>query len=167
MNNPRVNDPNQRLLRRFLSRYNNLKKVRKRLEKRRLEIEMDFSLSPFSAIKQGDGSRPSSEPTIPPYILAVDGVLSEILRINNEASKSLIEIEHFLDLLDHDGLRYLALTLRYIDGWSEEQICEYIPCSARMYYYLISDGIDELLAFPEVKARIDNYAIEVAKISKK
>lgn len=167
MNSPRASDANQRLLRRYLSRYNNLKKVKKRLEERQHEIEMDFCLSPFHAIRQGDGGHGSGESSIPPYIIAVDNVLSEILRVKNESVNVLSEIVRILDLLDHDGLRYLVLTLRYIDGWSEEQICDYIPCASRTYYRLIEDGIDELLAMPTVRSLINRYAIEVTKIPRK
>lgn len=167
MNNPRASDANQRLLRRYLSRYNNLKKVKKRLEERQHEIEMDFCLSPFRAIRQDEGGRGTSEPSIPPYILALDEVLSDILKVKNESVGVLAEIVKILDLLDHDGLKYLVLTLRYIDGWSEEQICDYIPCASRTYYRLIEDGIDELLAMPEVRSLINRYAIEVTKIPRK
>lgn len=167
MNRPRVSDANQRLLRRYLSRYNNLKKVKKRLEERQHEIEMDFCLSPFHSVRQGDGGRGNAEPSIPPYIIAIEEVLSDILKVKNESVNVLAEIVKILDLLDHDGLKYLALTLRYIDGWSEEQICDYIPCASRTYYRLIEDGIEELLAIPEVRQLVNRYAIEVTKIPRK
>ena len=162
----RVSDANQRLLRRYLSRYNNLKKVKKRLEERQHEIEMDFRISPFTAIRQSEGGGFPGESKVPPYVLALDDILTELTKVKNEATYVLADILSILDLLDHDGLKYLALTLRYIDGWSEEQICEYIPCASRTYYRLIDDGIDELLNIPAVRSRMNLYAIEVTKIPK-
>lgn len=167
MNAPRTDDANQRLLRRFLSRYTNLKKVIKRLEERADEIKEDFNCSPFRAVKQGEGGHISGASTVPPYVLAINEVELEIMRTRSAAASALSEIVHVLDLLDQDSLKYIALTARYIDGWGEEQICDYIPCAPRTYYYLITDGIDELLAIPEVHALVCRYAIEVTKIPPK
>lgn len=167
MNAPRTDDTNQRLLRRFLSRYLNLKKVIKRLEGRAEEIQADFNCSPFRAVKQGEGGHTSGASTVPPYVLAIEEVSSEIMQARTAAANALSDIVHVLDLLDHDSMKYIALTARYIDGWGEEQICEFIPCAQRTYYYLITAGIDELLAIPEVHSLICRYAIEVTKIPKK
>ena len=159
----RTSDANQRLLRRFLSRYNNLKKSKKRLEERLQEIEEDFIKSPLKAVSNEGGSK-SAGSKVPPYIIAVDDILTEMMALKNEAAEALKDIMGILNLLDHAGIRYTALCLRYIDGWGEEQICDYIPCARSTYYRIIDDGIKELLDMEEVHKKINRFAIEVTKI---
>lgn len=142
----------QRLLRRYLSRYRNLKVKEEYLAKELKELERDFNTSAFHAVSiEGGGFSPMAHSPVPPYVMKNQELLSRIAKRKEATSKALAEIMEVIELLPDDGYEYTVVSAKYVSRMSGDEIADFIPCVRMTVYRILDRAIDMLLEKPKVQ----------------
>lgn len=153
----------QRLLRRYLSQYIGAKRNRDGLRRKLDEIRADFATSPFHS-HSGIGGGSSTESTVPAYVTKMLNIEARLEKAYQALGDTMGKIVAMVELLEPTSPEYAAMSMRYLDGFGEEEICDRVPCSSATYYRLIERAIDHLLEFEGVQNTIRAFAIKISKI---
>ena len=154
----------QRLLRRYLSQYIGARRNRDGLRRRLDEIRADFATSPFHSHDDTGSGPKGGESSVPAYVTKLLEVEARLERAYKELTETMNKIVAMIGLLEESSPEYAAMSMRYIDGFPEEEILDRIPCSRRTYFRLIDAAIDQLLDYEGVQNTISAYAIKLSNI---
>ncbi len=149
----------QRILRRYLSRYRALKVKEDYLQRELDELRKDFETSAFHAMSvEGGGGGAMAFSPVPTYVMKNQEILGKIAQRKEITRKALNEILEVIELLPDKGYENTVVSCKYISRMSCDEIAEFIPCGRTTVFRVLDRAMDMLLEIPKVQDILKNYS---------
>ena len=148
----------QRLIRRYLARYRNLKVKEEYLQRELNELREDFGTSALHAIDvNGGGGTSAAHSPVPTYLIKEQELVEKISKRKDMAGKALAEIVGVIEMLSDKDYENIVVSCKYISRMTCDEIAEFIPCSRATVFRILDKAMDSLLEMPKVQEILKKY----------
>lgn len=149
----------QRLIRRYLARYRNLKAKEEYLQRELNELREDFKTSALHAINVngGGGFSSAAHSPVPDYLIKEQELIEKISKRKEMAGKALAEIVGVIEMLSDKDYENIVVSCKYISRMTCDEIAEFIPCSRATVFRILDKAMDTLLKMPKVQKILKKY----------